>query len=93
MELGTTEKEIIDITEEVRNLLIAKHHDYGTKNLDEFGSFGILVRVSDKVNRLKNLMKNKAEVKETLEDTWKDIAGYAIQAVRYCRKEKNAIRD
>lgn len=82
-------KEIVDITDEVKALLLAKHHDYGMKNLDRFGSFGILVRVCDKVQRLENLMKNgnKAEVKEALEDTWMDIAGYSIQGVRYCRKE------
>ncbi len=84
----SVENELLLIIEELKELLIKKHRDYGTNNLDEFGSFGILLRVSDKRNRLLNLIKNpnKAEVTETLEDTWLDMAGYAIQAIRYTRK-------
>lgn len=71
-----------DVLEDLTNVLKAKHHDYGEDNLREFGEFGILVRVSDKVARLKNLLKVDGEVKdETIEDTWRDIAGYAIQAL------------
>ena len=84
----TTEHEIIAIIGDLQGLLLSKHRDYGTQNLDEFGSMGILIRVSDKLNRLKNLIKNpdKARVAESLEDTWLDIAGYAVQAVRYTRR-------
>jgi hypothetical protein len=81
------EKEILAIIDDLKELLIKKHRDYGTNNLDEFGSFGILLRVSDKRQRLLNLIKSKdrPEVSETLEDTWLDMAGYAVQAVRYTR--------
>jgi hypothetical protein len=85
-----TEKEIAAIIDGLKDLLIRKHRDYGTRNLDEFGSYGILIRVSDKRQRLMNLMKKDTtpEVNESLEDTWLDIAGYAIQAVRYTRRGK-----
>ena len=81
------EEEIVAIINDLKELLLKKHRDYGTNNLDEFGSFGILLRVSDKRQRLLNLIKNenRAEVNETLEDTWLDIAGYAVQGVRYTR--------
>jgi ribosomal protein S27AE len=72
----------------VENLLLEKHHDYGEDNLSEFGVYGILVRVTDKVARLKNLIDKQAsgtgvpEVSsENIEDTWRDLAGYALQAL------------
>jgi hypothetical protein len=43
---------------------------------------GIAFRLSEKVERLKNLLlKNEGPVNESLEDTWNDIAVYAIIAV------------
>jgi hypothetical protein len=67
---------------EVESTLIQKHHDYGEDNLRDFGELGVLVRVSDKVARLKNLIDKQAEVAdENRADTWRDVAGYAIQAL------------
>ena len=64
-------------------LLECKHRDYGTQNLIKFGELGILVRCTDKVERLHNLYKNggAALKSETSRDTWVDLAGYAIQAI------------
>ena len=71
-----------DAVAAVENILIAKHHDYGEDNLAAFGELGILVRASDKLARLKNLLEKKAEVSdETRADTWRDLAGYALQAL------------
>ncbi len=67
---------------EIAELLDQKRADYGTENIKKFGSHGVLVRVSDKVERLINLSKrsNKPNF-ESVEDTWRDIAGYAILAL------------
>lgn len=71
-----------DAVAAVENILVAKHHDYGEDNLAAFGELGILVRASDKLARLKNLLDKQAEVDdETRADTWRDLAGYAIQAL------------
>lgn len=71
-----------DALAEVDSMLKQKHHDYGEENLAAFGELGILVRTSDKLARLKNLVGKNAEVSdETREDTWRDLAGYAIQAL------------
>lgn len=71
-----------DIAYEIANLLDQKRQDYGVENIRKFGSYGVLVRVSDKVERLINLSgKGKEPNFETTEDTWKDIAGYAILAL------------
>ena len=75
---------------EVFHLLEQKNASYGDNNLRKFGRFGILVRVSDKIERLKNLLENKVSttLTETEKDTWMDIAGYAIQAVRFINEEQ-----
>lgn len=67
---------------DVKKMLIKKNHDYGVNNLLKFGLFGILVRLSDKVERAKNLFETRAEVEdETIRDTFEDMAGYGIQAI------------
>lgn len=74
------------IVREITDMLEKKHADYGENNLLKFGELGILIRVSDKVERLINLTKEgKQPNNEAIEDTWLDIAGYAIQAVRLRR--------
>jgi hypothetical protein len=67
---------------ELSEMLMRKHLDYGSKNLERFGLYGILIRMSDKMERLFNLqqLRRDPEVEETIEDTLDDIAGYAIQA-------------
>lgn len=57
----------------------AKQKDYGSGNISAFGEFGVLVRCSDKVNRLKTLLESKRAAKnEPVEDSWKDLANYGI---------------
>jgi hypothetical protein len=43
------------IAKEIADLLDKKRKDYGTENIKKFGTKGVLVRVSDKVERLINL--------------------------------------
>lgn len=67
------------VISEIEQLLIKKNKDYGAKNLLTFGSLGILIRLSDKLERLKNHILNNSELNnESLDDTLKDIAGYSI---------------
>ena len=71
-----------NVAEEIACLLDRKGQDYGTENIKKFGSHGVLVRVSDKVERLINLSRKEGQVNfESVEDSWKDIAGYAILAL------------
>lgn len=53
-----------------------KQHDYGPGNIASFGEVGLLVRTSDKIARLKNLMGRGEAKNEAVEDTWLDIANY-----------------
>jgi len=67
------------IASELAELVIAKQKDYGKQNILEFGEHGILVRSNDKFARLKNLILNSKDPQnEPIDDTLKDIAGYAI---------------
>lgn len=86
------EVRMTNITDEMREILIAKNHDYGDsfgKLFDELGEVVILVRLSDKLNRLKTLLLNKDQQKvddETVEDTLMDLAGYALLSVDKLRR-------
>lgn len=59
-----------------------KNADYGnsfSKTFDEFGMTSTIVRLSDKLERLKTLTKQEAKVKdESIQDTVMDIAVYAM---------------
>lgn len=67
-------------------VLDEKQADYGSQNIAAFGEYGVLVRVTDKHARLKNLLTNVKEPKnESILDTWLDISNYAIIAT-LCRK-------
>ncbi len=64
---------------EVADLVISKQRDYGSDNLKEFGELGIVIRLNDKMNRLKNLLENnKLPKNESVEDTLRDMIGYAV---------------
>ena len=78
----TWEEACKEIAEEIVELLISKQRDYGKNNILDFGEYGILVRSNDKIARLRNLnQKGVNPVNESIDDTWKDISGYAIIAL------------
>jgi len=71
-----------NVAEELVDLLISKHHDYGPKNIAQSPGGplnGLRVRLWDKLARLNNLVDTNADPEhESLEDTFKDMANYAI---------------
>jgi hypothetical protein len=71
------------VLDEMRDLLISKQRDYGSGNILDFGDFGVLVRANDKVARLKNLYIYNGERprNESLDDSWVDLANYAVIAM------------
>ena len=74
-------KQVLDeILKEIRELLIRKNEKYGNNNISIFGERGVVVRSSDKAQRLIQLVWiGVAEPEdETIEDTWLDLAGYAV---------------
>jgi hypothetical protein len=65
---------------EMATLLASKQHDYGHGNITAFGMKGVLVRLSDKVERLINLTTKNAR-NESILDTLRDIVGYCVIAL------------
>lgn len=67
---------------ELYELLMSKHKDYGPKNISQSPGGpinGLRVRMHDKLARINNLVDNKVMPEhESLEDSFKDMANYAI---------------
>ena len=73
-----------DILMELKVTMVQKHQDYGPYNIAHApgGAMnGLLVRMHDKMERLENLYFNRKTDTpnfESVEDTLKDLANYAI---------------
>jgi len=68
-----------DIALEVARTVIEKHKDYGPDNILVFKEQGLIVRLWDKIGRLKHLLWEAKQPKhEAIEDSFTDLAGYAI---------------
>ena len=76
-----------DIYDELLDILVRKQIDYGPYNiwLAPGGPVnGLMVRMSDKLERLKNLIydpKTASPNNESIEDSFADLANYAIIAL------------
>ena len=85
-------QQFMDITTDMAKTYTAKNHDYGDsfkESLDEFGLVAAVVRIGDKMNRIKSLIKKKAEVKdESIQDTLLDMANYCIMTVMWVDRIK-----
>ena len=71
--------------QELFEILVKKQVDYGPLNIWNApggATNGLMVRMSDKLERLKNLIYNSIEPNnEALEDSFIDIANYAVIAM------------
>lgn len=67
------------ITDEVTEILLKKNQDYGGASFD-LGLNGNMVHLWDKVSRYRSLIQNSQTVPnfEGIDDTLRDIIGYAI---------------
>ena len=76
------ETHLSNTVNELSELLISKHRDYGPKNISlaPGGAInGLRVRMHDKLARINNLVDSGADPEhESLEDSFKDMANYAI---------------
>lgn len=73
--------EFIKETYKLIEIFDKKQSDYGPTNIAKFGDYGVLVRMSDKIERIANMYKKnkrKGRVNESIEDNLRDIANYAI---------------
>lgn len=80
------------IIEEIHDMFVRKNADYGNsfeKSLDEWGLIVSAMRIQEKLDRVKTSLKQELKVKdESVEDSFLDIANYAIMTAMWLRKEK-----
>lgn len=73
------------ICDELNKLYEKKNHDYGDsfhKSYEEFGLTMAAIRLDDKLNRFKTLIKVESKVKdESIRDTLIDLANYSILTI------------
>lgn len=72
--------------DEQLHLLLSKNADYSPRNISEAGFpdviSGLVTRIGDKYFRIRNLVEKGTEAKhESLEDSFRDLMGYAAIAV------------
>lgn len=85
------EEDVRIIYDELMSILLKKHRDYGPKNIANApgGAInGLRVRIHDKTARINNLYDNirdMAPENESFEDSFKDLANYAIIALLVLR--------
>ena len=91
--LGVVDPKVVrftDIVGEMVNLYAKKNHDYGdsfSKMHQEFGMTHAIIRMQDKLNRLKALNNEGAQVSESVRDTLIDLACYAVMTIMETENE------
>ena len=81
--------EVRIVYDELMSVLLKKHKDYGPKNIADAPGGplnGLRVRIHDKTARINNLLDYRRQAEyESLEDSFKDLANYAIIALLVLR--------
>lgn len=82
--------------EEITQMHAAKNRDYNGafyKTMRKWGLVALCIRLSDKMDRLESIYKNgKIEVQdESLEDTLKDIAAYAVMGLVEIERQHDTV--
>ena len=86
--MGLDFEEYQKILTECYELSKIKNADYGCDSLKKYGNKGMLIRVSDKIDRLDNLIwkeHSQKVVNEKLEDTLKDVINYSTYMLMQLR--------
>ncbi|MET0464046.1 MAG: nucleotide modification associated domain-containing protein [Chitinophagaceae bacterium] len=87
------ETELRTITEDVIKILLKKNQDYGGASFD-LGLTGNMVHLWDKVKRYRTLVERKITEGgqpnfESIQDTLKDVIGYAIIGMLILKSENS----
>lgn len=87
------ESDLDYVLTEMLGTLVAKRKAYGTTNLTRFGPLGIVIRASDKIDRLANRYREGTDAvggmdTDTVEDSWRDLAGYALLGLMEHRRNQ-----
>lgn len=81
-----------ELCEKLNEIYTIKNHDYGDSFAETYKKLGIIsaiTRITDKVNRLQSLCTKEQKVKdESIEDTLRDLANYALMTLIELEEEK-----
>lgn len=78
----TLDEAFEQVTDELLDMFLKKHKDYGKGNILSVKELGIALRISEKIERIKHLMtKGEDPANESVEETWIDIGTYAVIAM------------
>lgn len=85
------EEKFVHIANEILTILNEKHKKYGTKNLEEYGLLGIIIRMNDKIQRLETQLSldDIEKQKSIIKDQLIDLQGYSINGLRILNETKN----
>lgn len=79
-----TKENMQNAHDELLQTFVDKNADYGNSfesSLEEYGLIAVLIRMDDKMGRLRTLIKSEAKVKdESISDTLRDLSNYALMA-------------
>lgn len=79
-----TKENMQNAHDELLQTFVDKNADYGNSfesSLEEYGLIAALIRMDDKMGRLRTLIKSEAKVKdESILDTLRDLSNYALMA-------------
>lgn len=75
------------ITSDIVDLLVRKNANYGNsfdRQMDEYGMIAAVIRLDDKMSRLRALTKGEPDkVGESVDDTLRDIVGYTLLTLNW----------
>lgn len=75
---------LAELMAEVEELMRERGAKYGPGNIAQFGDYGVLVRLSDKLSRMQHSLEHD-HADESVEDTWKDVVGYGLIGLAWSR--------
>lgn len=82
----TLDAAFAQVNDELLQMFLKKHKDYGKGNILANGELGIAMRIAEKVERIKHLLvSNQTPSNESIDETWIDIAVYGVIGVLYRR--------
>ena len=94
---NTNVKKFNEIVCKMADTYEKKNADYGDsfgQTCDEFGIIAAIVRMNDKMNRIKQLSKKNALVTdESIKDTILDLANYAVMTLMWVNSKNPQIID
>lgn len=85
-----------DILTKMNEIYRSKNSDYGNsfdETCDKFGPIAGVVRITDKYNRIVQLLTKKSQqkVNESVQDTLLDMANYCILLMLWLNKNKDYV--